>query len=504
MKKSIKNMITRYLSLLLILITAFSCTNDIFDQSAGNRITPAEHYKSLTDLERSMGGAVAPLYDVLPNLILIDGLRSDLMDVTDNANGDFKNIYNQSLISGNSLFDVSGLYKVIINVNEILANAGKISALDPNYNVDFQKQSNSALIGLRSWAYYELILLNNKVSYIPDNLAELPTAPIIVNKEAMIDTLIHQLIPTIHRNTAITELYFSDYPNNKALLGELYLEKEQYDSAAFYLKWAMEVQGLDKQYKVSAYNKDTWKNIFVGGEASSDENIGVMPYNGSEDQRNPLADLMLPTHQYWVKPSAVIFNLYKKQLTAKKLEGDFFRGIGVTVDTINNINEQYIKKYTLLDGIDMYSGDIIYMRCADIHMKLAEALNRMGNYSMAMILINQGVKSEKAATRPAEYVKWATNMGIRGRAYLASREIPADVTDPHQIMELVEDYIIEEREMDLAFEGSRMFDLIRIAERRGDVDYLANRVAAKYPVEKQEEVKNILRNKANWYVPVAK
>jgi len=500
MKKSITNKIIRYLSVLFIVVATFSCTDDFFNQDAGNRIFPDDHYKSIKDLEVSMIGAIAPLQEVLPNLIITDGLRTDLMDVTPNADGDLQNVYNQNITSGNSLVNVSGLYKVIINVNEILANAAKIGAIDPNYNSIYQKQSNNMLIALRSWAYFQLVRLNGKVAYIPDNMIELPASQIIISKDAMIDTLINHLTPNIHRDTKTAELSISNYPIGKALLGELYLEKNQYDSAAFYLKWAMEVQGVDKMYKLTAFSKDSWKEIFVGGESSSDENIGVVPFNGSEDQRNPLADFMLPSHKYWVKPSDLLFNLYLTQIPLKGDPGDFYRGIGVTVDTLSNINERYINKYTLVDGIDTYSGDIVFMRCADIHTKLAEALNRLGNYQLAMLLLNQGIVSAKGE-KPEGFTKWNKNVGIRGRAYLKSRELPAEVTDPNQIMLLVEDMIIEERAMDLAFEGSRMFDLIRIAERRGDADYLANIIARKYPVEQQEQIKSVLRDKNKWYLP---
>jgi tetratricopeptide (TPR) repeat protein len=503
MKKSINSKIMRYLSVLFIIVATVSCSDDFFNQDAGNRISPDDHYKSTLDLNVSMGGAIAPLQEVLPNLIIADGLRTDLLDVTSNADGDYQNVYNQNLTAGNPLFDVSGLYKVIINVNEILANAEKIAAVDPRYNVDYQTQSNNALIGLRSWAYFQLLRLNGKVAYIPNNIPEFTVSQEYITKEAMIDTLINHLTPSIHRNTLISEMIFSNYPSNKALLGELYLEKNQYDSAAFYLKWAMEVQGYDKIFKVSAFAKESWLGIFAGGENSSDENIGVVPFNGSEDQRNPLAEIMLPSHQYLVKPSDLLINLYVNQTPQKGDFGDFFRGLGVTVgvDSLESGYVWYVNKYTLIDGIDTYSGDIIFMRCADIHMKLAEALNRLGDPKLAMALINKGIAGEKAAERPAGYEKWNKNVGIRGRAYLLPRELPAEVTDPNQIMELVEDMIIEERAMDLAFEGGRMFDLIRIAERRGNPDYLANKIAAKYPAERQEQIKGILRDKTKWYLP---
>ena len=69
----------------------------------------------------------------------------------------------------------------------------------------------------------------------------------------------------------------------------------------------------------------------------------------------------------------------------------------------------------------------------------------------------------------------------------------------------IEDLIMQERQLELAFEGKRWFDLMRVARRRNDNAYLANKVAAKFddPV-KAEEVRQRLLNEENWYLPFNK
>ena len=103
--------------------------------------------------------------------------------------------------------------------------------------------------------------------------------------------------------------------------------------------------------------------------------------------------------------------------------------------------------------------------------------------------------------RPEGYTTWGRNVGIRGRVILKPQEVPAGTTDP---ILYLEDLIIQERELEFAFEGKRWFDLMRIARRRNDPSYLANRVTAKYddPV-KAEQTRNILMNEANWFLPNA-
>ena len=53
---------------------------------------------------------------------------------------------------------------------------------------------------------------------------------------------------------------------------------------------------------------------------------------------------------------------------------------------------------------------------------------------------------------------------------------------------------------ELAFEGERFYDLMRIARRRGDPSYLAEKVAAKFAPPQREQVRQHLLNEDNWYV----
>jgi len=63
---------------------------------------------------------------------------------------------------------------------------------------------------------------------------------------------------------------------------------------------------------------------------------------------------------------------------------------------------------------------------------------------------------------------------------------------------------MEERAMELAFEGKRWFDLVRVANRRGE-SYLAGKVSAKYDdASVASTVYNKLMDKNNWYLPFRK
>lgn len=212
---------------------------------------------------------------------------------------------------------------------------------------------------------------------------------------------------------------------------------------------------------------------------------------------------------------------YQKMLLAKS-ENDV-RSYTTIMDGVDTL----ICKYSI--GKDPFAQDanFIVYRAGGIHLDLAEAYTWLSQIvngqnsahpNIALSIVNDGSYYNVLANR--------VQLGIRGRAgYNTS---PYDLIsinniiyqmDPNtnKVMGFVdysnnllkkqtylEEQIMDERARELAFEGERFYDLIRIQKRRRTYlpndDYLARKVSAKYPSGQQQEMYNYLLQEKNWYI----
>jgi hypothetical protein len=184
---------------------------------------------------------------------------------------------------------------------------------------------------------------------------------------------------------------------------------------------------------------------------------------------------------------------------------DIMRGYNAsftgTYDSINNVwvNPEIFK--FIVNGSDgvrrqAYESDAnwgIY-RMADVLCFACESMNRLGFYRSAIQRL-QGTPYWNLlySFRPEN----EGPMGLRKRACVVEYITTLDPTpDVYEAEEL----ILEERAKELAFEGRRWFDLIRIA-KRGQLNLFLDEMEYSAKEESKALIRQQVSNPENWFLP---
>lgn len=189
--------------------------------------------------------------------------------------------------------------------------------------------------------------------------------------------------------------------------------------------------------------------------------------------------------------------------------------------------ESYVQnsKYT--------SRNIHIYRRAMVYLRMAEALNRAGFPRFAFAILKTGVNNDvmdeeilpyypddeeflKQFDFPTNRYKLRTRalnsdentIGIHshgtGWAELNDEYVYPEKDNLAEEEEAVEDLVINEEALEFAFEGTRFYDLMRVALRRNDPSYLANRIYQRRGAEQTGVMQGLigvdLNDMNNWYL----
>jgi len=459
--------------LVIFLITGIlsGCT-DWLQLQPEDSLTQDEYWQTKEDVEAVVMSAYQKLSFEDSKLFEFGEMRGDMLAETTESSNDQKDILGQILTQEQNIFNWEGFYKAINNANYVIEFAPGVIDRDPTFNQYLLDAYIAEALFIRSLSYFYLVrgyrdvplVLSSSKSDNQDFFIEKS------NENEVLDKIIADL--KVAETTVISS--YGDIRNNKsratessvqAVLADVYLWKENYDSCIYYCD-----KIIDQVDRFSLMPSLLWFENFSKGHSVE----SVFEFYFDETQKNSLFDLLAPkgTGEYKYMPSTLA-------LSKLNYASEVIRGYG----SYNPFGTEAVWKYIGQESSnsstsirsDRYSANFIVYRLADIKLMKAEALVEKDRLNEALTLVNE----------------------IRVRARVQQ------INDAGS-KEVMRDIVLEERAVELAFEGKRWWDLLRMGRRNNyeRMDDFIRIMTNGMPVVEKIVVENRLKNKDSWFFPI--
>lgn len=597
----------------------FTACEDMFDLTSSSVQYEERHeIDSPADSLYSVVGILAKLQGVADRTILMGELRGDLVDENVNTMNDLREIINYNVSPSNPYCNYKDYYAVINNCNYFLSKVDT-SLLVSNQPVMLYEYA--AVKAIRAWTYLQMTLVYKSVPFITDpilTVADSEKKYPYYTFEDMCDYFIPDLLPYVDTelpnygeiNKVDAKMMF--FPI-RLLLGDMYLWKQDYANAyRYYSEYAyLEQLGtiFGNGIKVAGFSSLTGDIQGFGIYSSTAENLTVIPMSNSKlhgtttNLNNIFSATDANEGKRPVSPSYAWKELSESQdyafeqnaTTLRHLScGDLraYRTYGMEkwTDGSYSPNLPQADEWYLVDVESKYLVNSKYSAnynlpvytVGNVFLRMAEALNRMGECESAFSILKNGVaqvrivdgaidltvpttdnadyvgihaRGSGSAAKNDEYklpdyseyvaadvdkytyymvgdslydlssgvvsdtIVYVTaydvdNAGVYGLDSTKTWRYPdkkdevspdtlyLNVYPKDYLVEKVEDLIIDEFALETAFEGNRFADLRRVALRRSDYTYLADKVARRKGANepRNEELFSRLTNPDNWYI----
>lgn len=603
----------------LALLFGLTACEDLFDvKSSMSQDSDSHMISSAADSLYSVVGILSKVQQLADRNVLFGELRGDLVQANEYTDSYLRElIEHQELSPDNPLRSYSSYYAVINNCNYYLS---KVNADVVVSGQQVMLREIAVVKAIRAWTYMQLALIYKSVPFIDTPILTVPDAEIDYPKSDLLqicDYFIDDLLP--YKNVKLPS-YGSiyDFESSKMLfpvqlvLGDLYLwrgsctgNKNDYAEAYNMYSTYLYEHGISSvttaQANVTA-NMETQTKIprnTINPEGyhftpNDDEILTFIPMATTklEGTKSSLPNIFSATEenqgkrklspsQYWkelgesqdyqyVSPSNAT---KKKRLSCGDLRPYATYGVYTYIDKDNFVPEFGVTDEVWYDfdvtdqelvNSKYYEGHVWIYRVGTVYLRMAEALNRMGECETAFGILKYGAEiilnTDSTLSAPYSIEYYTPYLpGIHGRGsgnsevnddyivnledyvvidlvekitplsnstYLHTIDYLTDTGSEYgwyelssawnesrdtlrveriqkdYLVEEVENLIIDESALETAFEGNRFYDLMRVALRRNKPTYLADKVSHRRgdAYPRDEELFTRLSSMENWYI----
>jgi len=508
--KHMKNLII-FLGTFLVAMLVPSCTKWL-DEEPENLALKGELYRSEEDAFASKSGLYHTFGELVEQRFVLGEFRGNLVKPGPGAkrHHDIMDVFEHNIQPDNKYASWEVYYRLINQCNDILEHIHQIPEHDAALQEGYEYQFALEAIFMRSYAYFDLVKNWGDVPYITkasqDVSQDFNVAPIPA--DSILDQLVAQLSLTHEwsikywdgtfqywghygENGWDTESWQREMANYGAVLGlliEIYLYRENYEEVlAMWDIMARPTNQWNFSHNLTfcGSGEDWFRAIYVGGA----ENAAPVPwesgntlnlvYKEEYNQWNIYAQFTSNRPQdggeYIVKPSEAAIRNWKENRDITRGERKSWWTDSLSSERTDSIIWKYIGLDTLGTRRDPYVSDanVIIYKTHNYSLQVAEAYNRLGRSAEAIKLVNE--------------IRVALNIA------------PIQMTANASMIE-IEDMIMRERAREMAFENQAWYDLLRVAKRRNDPNYLIDLVVENTPGDQKDFVRaNLERGAANWW-----
>lgn len=437
--------------LFLSIILGLGSCEDFLEIEPESSATTGNAFRTAEDIEAALVGLYQTFYQeyYVWDEMLLGDVRAD----NAYAGGDDPAIYEYDLLEVTPLnpriaFDWRHLYNGIAKANLVISKAPAID--DPGFDEQRREEIIAEAKFIRASHYFELVKLFGAVPLVYEfgqtqpSEVNIPRSSVEEVYNAIIDDLEDALVlPHTYNNISLDNSRITKGAVN-ALLAKVYAQKPNSDYEKV-LEFANAVINSPADYELHP----SYVELFDGTSYDNSEAILQIQYIANTPQANWGPQMLLPpsiSGDQWRKYATPSIDLVE----AYEAEGDTIRAnTNIIWDEVDYADEYwkpcaergsipFVYKWKHAEG--WASGDYTYiLRLADILLLKAEALNALGRDAEAIEVLNV----------------------VRARVDLP----PLDVGTSQEVRE----QILNERRLELAFEGERWNDLVRYDELQSEM-----------------------------------
>jgi len=466
----------KYIIAVLLVMISISC-NDWLELLPPGGLIREEYWKTKQDVKAVLMATYEKFASMDQMLFIFGEIRADMLLGDINQPNREELLMESNIFPDNDICSWSEFYSIINSANEVIKNAPLVQEIDNTFT-DFERQGLVAeAYFLRSLGYFYLVRLYGQVPLVLKP-TETDDADIYLPKSTE-DEVLDQVMADLEANRSFAPSGgFSTIAENKgraskaafdALLADIALWRFDYEAVV------QHVERIEAIEEIEMVPSNRWFEIFYPGNTL--EGILEFQFDGNLNQRNSTFGLT-SRYSYRYDPSQTALNMFASDYDSEEV----VRGEGATI--VEEEEDDYIIwKYvgrapdgaSLRSGNEQFSCNWIVYRYADILLMKAEALSQMNQFQEAGDILNE----------------------IRIRAGLLSILIPNNPT-------AYEDAILDERARELAYEGKRWFDLMRLGRRNNYArrSKLIEVIISNAPPTQKRILSAKLTNPLGWYLPI--